>query len=52
MRFATAVLCGLFLTANLVGCGGATIPGPPDNAKAGPPPGTSDNAIKKPEKKR
>jgi hypothetical protein len=53
MRFAIAVLCGLFLTANLVGCsGGAAIPTPPDNAKAGPPPGTSPDTIKRAEKKK
>ncbi|WP_435011471.1 hypothetical protein P12x_002783 [Tundrisphaera lichenicola] len=52
MRFAIALLCGLFATATLVGCGGATIPEPPANAKAGPPPGTSDDMVKVKEKEK
>lgn len=42
MRRAVLVLvCGLFTATLALGCGGATIPAPPENAKAGPPPGTA-----------
>jgi hypothetical protein len=37
-------LAGVFLSTTLLGCGGsATIPSPPSDAKAGPPPGTEKN---------
>ena len=49
-RLLIASLCGLFLAATLAGCGGATIPSPPENAKPGPPPGTSDDFVKVKEK--
>ena len=53
MRIAIAALLGLFLTATLIGCGGgATIPAPPENAKAGPPPGTSADLTKAIPKKK
>jgi len=42
MRPPIAALAGMFLSANLLGCGAsATIPQPPANEKPGPPPGTS-----------
>jgi hypothetical protein len=50
MRLLIAPLCGLFLAATLAGCGGVTIPTPPENAKPGPPPGTSDDMVKVKEK--
>jgi hypothetical protein len=50
MRFTIAALLGLLLTANLAGCGGASIPEPPSDAKEGPPPGTSDAWSKKAKK--
>jgi len=46
MRLLIASVCGLFLAATLAGCGGATIPSPPENAKPGPPPGTSEDMVK------
>jgi hypothetical protein len=46
MRIAIAAVLGLFVAANLAGCGGATIPTPPSNAQAGPPPGTSSEWTK------
>jgi hypothetical protein len=49
-RLLITSLCGLFLAATLAGCGGVTIPTPPDNAKPGPPPGTSDDMVKVKEK--
>ncbi len=52
MRSATLILLGLFLTAGCLGCGGSGIPEPAADAKAGPPPGTSDVWNKKVEKKR
>jgi hypothetical protein len=48
MRIAIAAVLGLTLAANLAGCGGATIPTPPDNAKLGPPPGYSPELAKGP----
>ena len=50
MRLLIASVCGLFLAASLAGCGGATIPSAPDNAKPGPPPGTSEDMFKVKEK--
>ena len=50
MRLLIASVCGLFLAATLPGCGGATIPTPPENAKPGPPPGTSEDIVKVKEK--
>ena len=52
MRFAIALMCGCFLTTAMAGCGGASIPAPPENAKAGPPPGTSDDMVKVKEKEK
>lgn len=52
MRFAIAALCGLFLTANLAGCSGTTNSSAPENAKPGPPPGTSDDWSKGSAKKK
>ena len=52
MRIAISVVLGLFLASTLLGCGGATIPTPPENAKAGPPPGTPDELPKPIEKKK
>jgi hypothetical protein len=42
MRLTIVALLSLFILANVVGCGGAVIPEPSADAKAGPPPGTSD----------
>jgi hypothetical protein len=52
MRLLIASVCGLFLAASLAGCGGATIPSPPENAKPGPPPGSSDEVVKVKEKEK
>jgi hypothetical protein len=42
MRPPIIALAGLFLSATLLGCGGAAaIPQPPAQATTGPPPGTS-----------
>jgi hypothetical protein len=41
MRPAIVALLGWFLLANLAGCGGTSIPEPPSDAKAAPPPGAS-----------
>jgi hypothetical protein len=49
-RLLIASLCGWFLAANLAGCGGVTIPTPPEGAQPGPPPGTSDDIVKVKEK--
>jgi len=47
MRPSIAALAGLFLSATLLGCGGsATIPEPPPQVKAGPPPGSSPEMEK------
>ena len=46
MRFGIVAVCGLFVTSLALGCGGATIPAPPENAKAGPPPGTAPDMTK------
>lgn len=52
MRRLIVVFLGLFVTAGLVGCSGSgTIPEPSADAKAGPPPGTSDVWNKKATKK-
>ena len=50
MRALIVSLCGLFLMASMAGCGSATIPSPPDNAKPGPPPGASADLVKAKEK--
>jgi hypothetical protein len=50
MRLLIGSLSGLFLAATLAGCGGVTIPSSPENAKPGPPPGTSDDMAKPKEK--
>jgi hypothetical protein len=42
MRPSITALAGLFLSATLLGCGGATIPEPPaSQTSGGPPPGSS-----------
>ncbi len=46
MRFLIVVLCGFVAASTSLGCGGATIPAPPEGAKAGPPPGTSPDMTK------
>ena len=46
MRPAKTALFGLFVAATLAGCGGATIPTPPQNATFTPPPGGSPEMIK------
>jgi hypothetical protein len=46
MRIAIAAVLGLFLAANLAGCGGASIPAPPANATPGPPPGTMPEMLR------
>jgi hypothetical protein len=47
MRLAISVLCGLFLTTVLGGCGaGTTSTKPPEGLTPGPPPGTSPDAGK------
>ena len=51
MRFKIVATLALFLAANLAGCGGSAIPEPASDAKAGPPPGTSDAPLKKGVKK-
>ncbi len=51
MRSKIVVVLALFLVANLAGCGGSGIPEPSADAKAGPPPGTSDAPLKKGTKK-
>ncbi len=48
MRLAIAVLCGLFLTATLPGCGGTPTADAPAGAKAGPPPGAPGDMTKIP----
>jgi len=52
MRLAVVAVCGLFLSATLLGCGGAAIPTPSPDAKPGPPPGTSDDLTKPPVDKK
>ena len=51
MRLSIAAICGFFLAAALIGCGGASIPSAPENAKPGPPPGTSVDMLKAAKKK-
>jgi len=46
MRFWIVAVCGLFVATSGFGCGGTTIPTPPADAKAGPPPGTSPDMTK------
>ena len=46
MRFLIVVVSGLFVASLALGCGGASIPTPAENAKAGPPPGTSPDMTK------
>jgi hypothetical protein len=49
MRLPIAALAVLFLAATLPGCGGsATIPAPPSNVAAGPPPGSSPEMARAP----
>lgn len=52
MRLALAAVLGLFVASTLIGCGGSSIPAPPNNAKPGPPPGTSDAWNKPADKKK
>ena len=52
MRTAISAVLGLFLASTLLGCGGATIPEPPGNAKGGPPPGASADLTKIEKKKK
>jgi hypothetical protein len=52
MRLALAAVLSLFVASTLTGCGGASIPAPPSDAKPGPPPGTTDAWNKPPEKKK
>ncbi len=46
MRFLIVAVCGLFLASAGLGCGGVSVPLPPENAKPGPPPGTSPDMTK------
>ncbi len=46
MRSWTAALCGAFLAAALVGCGGTPSADAPSEAKAGPPPGNAGDMTK------
>ena len=46
MRLLIVAICGLFVATAGLGCGGAAIPEPPADAKAGPPPGTSPEMTK------
>ncbi len=46
MRLLIVAVCGLFLATLGFGCGGAAIPTPPENAKAGPPPGPAPDLTR------
>ena len=46
MRFWIVALTGLFVATAGFGCGGATIPTAPADAKPGPPPGTPPDMSK------
>ena len=51
MRHLLLALCLAFAGSTIAGCGGgASIPTPPADAKAGPPPGTSSEMTVAPKK--